>query len=75
MGCDHCPAEVREGCRRAREASRLCDLIERPLRSSSVELSEAIAARGVGMSYPELEQYDIDSSYYDPDVGPYYWEG
>lgn len=63
---------VREGCARARQAARLCDLLDG---APSFELGEALRARQAGMSYQELQQYDVDSAYYDPDVGPYYWEG
>lgn len=75
MSCEHCPAEVREGCRRARQALRVCELIERSPAGGSIELEEVLGAYSVGMSYEELQQFDVDSSYYDPDVGPYYWEG
>lgn len=66
------------GCRNARALARLCNLLEEPLgrvrRVQADELEEVVEAAEAGMTYEELEQYDPGSSFYDPDIGPYYWE-
>lgn len=65
-------------CSNARKLSRICELLEGELgvrrARGARELGEELGARAFGMSYAELEQFDTQSSFYDPDVGPYYWE-
>lgn len=68
--------EVEDACERARDFVRLCDLLQRGHQGELFPEStaQAAAAAEAGMSYAELEQYNPESDFYDPDIGPYAWE-